>query len=275
MYKLGQREKLYLRKIKQEILLQKEGERQFVVMDNKELSPEDRIGEVLDVFLYNDNETIYATKKTPKISLHEIKVLECRETTKIGAFFDWGLEKDLLLPFSEQLCRVKKGHFYPVFLYLDKSNRLCLTMRIKERLTADSPYQRNERVEGIVYNIVPGLGMFIAVDGKYEAMMNEQEIMGAHEPGETIICTVKNVKPDGRLDLTMRDKNYKQMHQDADLLIEMLDSEDGFLPFNDKSDADEIKRVFQMSKSGFKRAVGRLLKQGKIEFYRNGIRRRK
>lgn len=271
MYKLGQRENLKIEKINTEVLLKKDGEKEYVRMNVDELNGE-KENDIVDVFIYNDNKKLMATKKQSKIELGSMARLEVKDITKIGAFLDCGLEKDILLPFKEQTSKLVKGQKYLVYLYIDKSHRLALTMRIKNLLRNDSGYAKNDWVDGVIYNIVDGLGAFVAVDNKYEGLIPSSEIDGVIALGEEVKCRVSDVKSDGKLDLSFFEPAYKHISSDADVIMDELKNSDGFIHFNDKSDANKIKSVFNMSKSSFKRAVGRLLKENMIQFYNDGIK---
>lgn len=234
MYKLGQRENLKIDKINTEVLLKKDNENNFVRMNVDELSGE-KVGDVIDVFIYNDNKKLMATKKQPKIELGKIARLEVKDITRIGAFLDCGLDKDILLPFKEQTSKLVKGQKYLVYLYIDKSNRLALTMRIKNLLKNDSGYVKNDWVEGVIYNIVDVLGAFVAVDNKYEGLIPASELTGVVDLGEEVKCRVTDVKSDGKLDLSFFEPAYKHISSDADVIMEELKNSDGFINFNDKT----------------------------------------
>ncbi len=191
----------------------------------------------------------------------------------IGAFLDWGLEKDLLLPFKEQTKRVAAGEECLAALYIDKSNRLCATMNVYPYLDTDSPYEKDDRVTGTVYEISQNFGAFVAVDDKYSALIPKRELYGEVEIGDTVNARVTEVKEDGKLTLSIREKAYLQIGQDAQKILELIDSFDGALPFTDKASPEVIRRETQMSKNEFKRAVGHLLKTGKITITERAIRR--
>ena len=143
-----------------------------ILLPKNQMPPELNIGDDIEVFVYNDSEDrIISTVKKPKLTLGEMAVLKVVETTKIGAFLDWGLEKDLLLPFKEQEGDVKKDAEYLVALYVDKSNRLCATMKIYNLLSSASPYKKNDRVHGIIYSFNSQFGHFVAVDNKYHGLI--------------------------------------------------------------------------------------------------------
>ena len=214
-----------------------------------------------------------ATTAEPKITLGELAVLTVKDTGKIGAFLDWGLPKDLLLPFKEQTAKVKKGDQVLVALYVDKSERLCATMKVYEKLETDSPYKKDDHVEGIVYERSDNFGVFVAVDNKYSALIPKREAYGGHlQVGDKVHARVIKVREDGKLDLSVREKAFIQMDADAELILKRIQSYDGVLPFNDKADPDTIKAEFGMSKAAFKRAVGRLLKENRVKIFPDSIR---
>lgn len=272
MYKLGQREILRIKRIGKDVILEKDGEKEHVLMDKEELEKKDKIGGMVDVFIYNDSNKLRASKKKSYVELGEIAHLEVVDTTRIGAFMNVGLDKDILLPFKEQTSRVYKNQKYLAYLYIDKSNRLALTMRIRNYLKTDSPYQKDDWVNGVVYNVVDDIGVFVAVDNKYEGMIPIDEVIGLVSIGDSVKCRVREKKDDGRLNLSFNELSYKRIDTDSDLILKEIQDNDGFIAFNDKSDPNKIKAKFKMSKSSFKRAVGKLLKENLVEFYQDGIR---
>ena len=186
-------------------------------------------------------------------------------------YFITFVEKDLFLPFKQQTAKVMTGDKCLVSLYIDKSERLCATMKVYELLRTDSPYQKDDMVEGIVYDTSDEFGVFVAVDNQYSALIPKKEVFGKMRVGQTVKARVTAVKADGKLDLSVRDKIPMQMDKDAQVIMDRLVSCGGKLPFNDKADAEIIKAEFSMSKNAFKRAVGRLLKEKKIEITETGI----
>ena len=151
-----------------------------------------------------------------------------------------------------------------VALYIDRSNRLCATMNVYPYLDTDSSYHKDDRVEGIVYEISREFGAFVAVDNRYSALIPKRELYGEVRIGDRISARVTGVKEDGKLDLSIREKAYLQIGTDAEKVMAAIESFDGALPFNDKASPEVIRREMQMSKNEFKRAVGHLLKSGKI-----------
>lgn len=229
----------------------------------------------IEVFLYKDSkDRLIATTKKPLLQMGQVSALKVAQTGKMGAFLDWGLEKDLFLPFREQTKKVKEGDECLVTLYIDKSGRLCATMKVYHYLRTDSPYQKNDKVEGIVYEISKNFGAFVAVDDCYSALIPAREYNGNLQPGDRINARVITVKEDGKLDLSIKEKLPVQIAMDAERVLEVIESFDGALPFNDKANPEVIRREMQMSKNEFKRAVGHLLKAGKIEITEKSIRLR-
>ena len=198
-----------------------------------------------------------------------------KDVTKIGAFLDWGLEKDLLLPFREQTGKVYPGEECLVALYQDKSSRLCATMRVYPYLKKNSPYHLNDEVSGRVYELSENFGAFVAVDDCYSGLIPKREGTSGIKVGDRVHARVSGVKEDGKLDLSIRDKAYLQMDEDAEFVMQVIEEFDGVLPFSDKASPEVIQREFGLSKAAFKRAVGRLLKQGRIEITENRIRKLK
>lgn len=245
-----------------------------VLLPLKQVPPGVAVGEQIEVFLYKDSKDRWiATTNTPKLMMGEVAELTVAQTGKIGAFLDWGLEKDLLLPFRQQVKRVKEGDRVLVSLYIDKSERLCATMNVYHNLRSDSPYHVDDQVVGRAYASSDEFGMFVAVDNLYSALIPKKELYGQVELGEDLRARVTRVQPDGRLVLSIREKGYLQIQEDAERLLEIIDSYDGVLPFNDKVSPAIILRETGMSKNEFKRAVGSLLKAGKIQISEKVIRR--
>lgn len=243
-----------------------------VLLPKKQVPRGLEAGDPVEVFLYKDSaDRLIATTNEPKITLGELAVLKIADVGKIGAFLDWGLEKDLLLPFREQTAKVKKGDEVLVALYVDKSERLCATMKVYDKLRQDSPYGKDDQVEGIVYDTSDNFGVFVAVDDCYSALIPKREAFGNLRVGERVRGRVIRVREDGKLDLAVREKAFLQMDADAQMIMERLNDCKGKLPFTDKADPERIKEEFGLSKNAFKRAVGRLLKEGKIEIREKSI----
>jgi hypothetical protein len=167
---------------------------------------------------------------------------------------------------------VRQGEEVLAALYVDKSKRLAATMKVYSHLSSESPYNKDDQVTGTVYEINENLGAFVAVDNKYYGLIPKKEVYGNYQEGDSVTARVTKVREDGKLDLSPRQKAYIQMDTDASLVMEIIEKQfDGCLPFTDKADPELIKKEFSMSKNAFKRAVGNLLKAGKIKITDNSI----
>lgn len=248
---------------------------EHVLLPVKQVPEKSEVGDRLEVFVYRDSkDRMIATTHEPKLCMGQVAELKVAQIGKFGAFLDWGLEKDLLLPFKEQRGKIRQGDMVLVSLYIDKSRRLCATMNVYENLRTDSPYKAEDRVRGRLYELSDNFGAFVAVDNRYSGLIAKKELYGELEPGTDVEARVLRVREDGKLDLSVREKAYLQMDADAEKVLALLDSYEGALPFSDKAAPEVIKHETGMSKNEFKRAVGRLLKQGKIEIGEKTIRRR-
>lgn len=244
-----------------------------VLLPRKYVPAGTQVGDEVEVFVYRDSsDRLIATTEEPMLTLGQVGLLRVKEIGKIGAFLDWGLEKDLFLPYKEQSVQVRPGKSYPVALYIDKSKRLCATMKIYEYLSAESSYVKDEMVQGIVYQVNPNLGVFVAVDGKYHGMIPKKNAHGQFRVGDTVQARVVAVREDGKLELSMRERVEVQIAKDAAMVMEVLESYDGVLPFSEKASPEVIERELNMSKAAFKRAVGHLLKMKKIQVIDHKIR---
>ena len=245
-----------------------------VLLPKKQVPEGTSIGDSIEVFLYKDSkDRIIATTNSPLLSVGDVGRLKVSQVTNVGAFLDWGLEKDILLPYKEQTKKVKENDEVIVAIYIDKSSRLAATMKVYNYLAKDSEYQKDDMVKGVVYQISEEFGAFVAVDDKYSALIPKKELFGEIKVGDEVTARVTSVKEDGKIDLSIREKAYIQIEKDAEKIITIINSFGGVLPFNDKANPEVIKRETGMSKNEFKRAVGNLLKTGYIEIGEKCIRR--
>lgn len=253
----------------------KEEQEERILLPIKQVPQGSKPGDCIEVFVYRDSkDRLIATTNVPMLQMGQVALLKVAQTGKFGAFLNWGLEKDLMLPFKQQTRRVREGEEVLVSMYIDKSGRLCATMNVYPALLNDSPYHKDDKVVGRVYLISEEFGAFVAVDNRYSALIPQKELYGKVEVGQDIEARVAQVLEDGRLTLSIREKAYLQMEKDAAEVLKIIDSYDGVLPFNDKVSPEIIKRETGMSKNEFKRAVGNLLKAGKVEITDKVIRRK-
>lgn len=231
-----------------------------------------KAGDSLQVFVYKDSDDRpIATTLAPGITLGNVASLQVKEVTSIGAFLDWGLAKDLLLPFKEQTERVHTGEYVLAALYIDKSTRLCATMKIYEYLRLDSPYKKGDKVIGTVYEVIKNFGAFVAVDNCYSGLIPQKELKRNLKAGDSVEARVSAVKEDGKLDLSLQEEIPVQIDSDAQLVYTLLKEAGGFLPYHDKTDPALIAEKFGLSKNAYKRAIGRLMKEQKLRITPEGI----
>ncbi len=236
-----------------------------VLLPKKQVPQGSKIGDCIEVFLYKDSkDRIIATTNRPLLCVGEVGKLKVSQVTKIGAFLNWGLEKDVLLPYKEQTCKVKEGDEILAAIYIDKSSRLAATMKVYRYLRSDSDYQKEDIVRGTVYEIRDEFGAFVAVDEQFTALIPRNELYGEIKVGDVVTARVSAVKEDGKLDLSVREKAYLQIGKDAERIMRLIENHNGKLPFTDKADPERIRQETGMSKNEFKRAVGNLLKSGRI-----------
>lgn len=246
-----------------------------VLLPKKQVRAGVRPGDQMEVFLYKDSrDRPIATTAEPLLTLGDVGRLKVKEVSRIGAFLDWGLEKDLFLPFRQQTRKVRAGEECLVALYIDKSGRLCATMNVYEYLRTDSPYGPDDHVTGTVYQISENFGAFVAVDDLYSGLVPKKEFYDQAKIGDRVEARVTGVKADGKLDLSLREKTFLQIDEDAEQVMKAIEEFGGVLPFSDKASPEVIKRELSMSKNAFKRAVGRLLKEGRVEITDKSIRKR-
>ncbi len=276
MFELGKKQRLcVVKKVEYGVYLaESRTSENKVLLPIKQVPSGTEIGTEIEVFLYKDSkDRLIATTNKPLIELGEVAILKVAMVGKIGAFVNWGLEKDLLLPFKQQTRKVHEGEDGLVALYVDNGGRLCFTMKVYDYLRTDHNYKAGDVVNGRVYQLSDNFGAFVAVDNEYSALIPKRELFGEVRIGEEISGRVIDVKEDGKITLGIRNKAYLQIDADADKIMNVIEEFDGILPFNDKASPETIKREFNMSKNEFKRAVGKLYKLRKIEITDKSIRK--
>lgn len=244
-----------------------------VLLPNKYIPEELMIGDSIDVFLYTDSEDRpIATNLTPKVFLYGYALLEVKDVAGFGAFFDWGLEKDLLVPLNQQARAVKEGEKHIVYLYLDdKTNRLAGSTKISStliKLAVD--LKVGEEVKIMPYD-ASELGYSCIVNDKYQGMLYNNEIFENIHIGDILKGYVKKIRSDNKVDLSLNRFGYRAVDDNLSKVLDALNANNGSLNLNDKSDPEEIKIQLGMSKKLFKKAVGALYKQKRIELSDKGI----
>ena len=256
-----------------------EGAAEVVLLPKKQVPAGAREGDALSVFVYRDSEDrMIATVREPLAMVGDIAYLEVKTVTKIGAFLDWGLEKDLFMPYKETEGNVKSGDRVLVYVYTDKSDRLCATMKLYDHLSpvTQGEFVKDEAFHGYVYRMNPDVGAFVAVEQEgryYYGLIPKPQVFRNYRAGERVEGRVVRVRPDGKLDLAVRDKAYKQIESDAEAILKKIDEYDGELPFSESASPEIIKRELNMSKNGFKKALGHLYKEEKIVIGEKSVKR--
>lgn len=242
-----------------------------VLLPKKQTPGNLKLGDQIEVFLYKDSmDRPIATTNEPLLTLGQVGKLRVIEVGKIGAFLDWGLEKDLLLPYREMTGKVQAGDQVLVALYLDKSGRLCGTMRLYKYLETGKGYSKGDWVDGTVYEVSDNFGAFVAIDDKYQGLIPKKECPKNIKVGQVVKARVTAVKADGKIDLSMNELSHIQMSVDADKIMRKISAE-GRIAFTDKASPELIREEMDMSKNEFKKAVGNLLKAGKIAILEDSI----
>ena len=239
---------------------------QDVLLPNKYIPDSLELDGAIDVFIYKDSEDrIIATTLTPKILLHQFATLEVTEVNGIGAFLDWGLEKDLFLPFREQMSLVQKGDKVTVFLYLDeKTDRLVASAKVRKFAEEDVDLKEWEEVD-LLIDRKSDLGFQVIINNKYIGLLFANEVFQPLSKGDRVKGFIKNIREDGKIDVSLQKQGYNKIGDSQELLLKKLQENGGVLHLTDKSDAGLIVQKLKMSKKVFKKTVGALYKQRKIK----------
>ncbi len=232
-------------------------------------------GEHVKVFVYLDSEDrLLATTLTPKAQVGEFAVLEVKDVTNVGAFLDWGLEKDLLVPFSEQPKPMNKGERHPVRVYLDRSDRIAASAKLSKFLEKSRIELKEGEEVMLTFYQFGELGAKVIINGRYDGLLFKSELYGSFEVGASARGFVKKIRPDGKIDVTLRKDGGKDLHGGRESVLRVLSERGGFLPVGDKSSPQLVSEMFGISKKSFKTVIGNLYKEGVIEISPEGIRLR-
>lgn len=232
-----------------------------------------RPGDMLNVFIYLDNEErLIATTLDPKVQVDEFACLEVAWVNEYGAFLDWGLMKDLFVPFREQKMKMQKGHRYVVHVHVDEdSYRIMASAKVEKFLSKEHPeYQPGEEVEVMAWQKTD-LGYKVIVNNKFGGLVYQKEIFKTLEPGMKMSAFVRQVREDGKIDLTLQKDGAQKVGDFAEVLLQYIKDQGGHTPLNDKSAAEEIYETFGVSKKTFKKAVGDLYKKRLVVLVPEGI----
>ncbi len=244
-----------------------------ILLPNKYVQPEFAIGSPLQVFVYTDSEDrLVATTLHPKVVVDHFASLLVKQITRYGAFLDWGLEKDLLLPFKEQPFPVKEGHHVVIRACLDhRTQRVIAVAKIESFLSSDiSALTPGQAVHLLLYDRTP-LGFKAVVNETFGGMLYHNEIFKPVEVGMALEGFIKKIRSDGKLDISLQPQGFSQVKDAKHRILSELQQAGGFLPLHDNSTPEAIQQAFHMSKKTFKKAIGNLFKEGKIKLLPEGI----
>lgn len=230
------------------------------------------IGQQLDVFLYLDSEDqLIATTEQPKIKVGEVAQLQVIATTKVGAFVNWGLKKDLLVPFSEQQIPLKEGNKYLLYCYVDNSNRIVASSKLDRHLHKTTPdYKPGDKV-GIIVSEQTDIGYKAIVNHQHWGVLYKNEVFKPLRRGEKMQAFIVKVRDDGKIDLRLNATTYKQALELTEQVLKKLQQNGGKLALTDKSSPELIYATFGVSKKAYKQAIGTLYKDKKIVILEAGI----
>lgn len=249
-------------------------EQREVLLPNKFISDDIKIGDTLDVFVYNDSEDrLTATTQEPKIVLDTFAYLQVKDVSRIGAFMDWGLDKDLFVPFKEQPQTLEKGDWHIIYLYLDwQTNRLVGSAKINRFLEKEDAFVEEGQEVDLLIVDEGKFGVNVIVNHMHAGLIFFNDLYEQLTPGQITKGFVKQVRPDFKIDITLQKTGFANIEPNAQKILEKLKEANGFLALNDKSDPYDIVDQLQMSKKSFKKAIGSLYKQKRISILANGIR---
>jgi len=249
------------------------GERKEILLLGPEIPEGAKEGDDVAVFVYLDSEgRPLATPRVPKVELGQVAFLEVTQCTEFGAFVDWGLQKELLVPFAQQTIDLAPGMRHPIGLYIDNSGRLAGTMRVSEMLGGErASFSLDEWVEGEAWRNEPEIGLFVIVERSFVGLVpaSEPHRLGRGDAGR---FRVTNVLPDGKIELSLRGHAHQELGNDGQKILAVLARPSPTPPdIGDKSSPEEIRTMFGLSKKAFKRAVGGLLKQRAVSIDDEGF----
>ncbi len=248
-------------------------EQKEVLLPNKYIPDGLRVGDAIEVFIYTDSEDRpIATTLKPYVTLNNFALLHVKQANNIGAFLDWGLEKDLFVPFKEQTAKMREDGDYVVYLFHDeKSNRLAGSNKISRFLDNENiELKTGEEVNLMVFG-KSDLGFKVIVNNRYEGLVYSNEVFQPLKNGQPLKGFVKTVREDKKLDVTLQKPGFENMEVNTQRVLTYLQGNKGFLPLTDNSTPESIAEVLQMSKKNFKKAIGILYKKQMVQLHDDGV----
>lgn len=245
-----------------------------ILMPKRYITPDMKIGEKVDVFVFLDGEErVVATTETPLGQVGEFAFLKVNKVENIGAFLNWGVSKELLVPFSEQKIKMEENRSYVVYIYLDKvTDRIAASMKLEKFLDKNKAnYSVGDEVSLLIWTMTD-FGYKAIIDGKYLGVVYKNEIFKKISTGQTTVGYIKKIREDGKIDLSLEKLGYVKVDQHTQKILDLLKKSGHSLPYNDKTEAEVIYNIFGMSKKVFKQAIGNLFKQRLITITEEGIK---
>jgi predicted RNA-binding protein (virulence factor B family) len=249
------------------------GPLETILLPKRQVPEGCNVGDELEVFIYHDSEDrLIATMEKTKAQVGECACLEVKDVSKFGAFLDWGLQKDLLVPMNQMRKPMEAGEKHVVYLYLDEfTDRIAATAKLSNFLREETTnYQKNDRVSMMIVNRT-NIGYKVIIDQLYLGVLFNDDVLKPLKPGQKVMGYIKNVREDNKLDVQLQLQGHEARVDIGDRIMQRLADQDGCLLLSDKSSPDEIYAQFQVSKGNFKKAIGRLLKQNQIVIEPNRI----
>ena len=273
MIELGKMNRLQARRQTDHGWYLSDGSEEEVLLPNKFVPKDFREGQEIEVFVFNDSEDrITATTLKPKIQLHEFAWLKVVEVMKFGAFLDWGLEKDLLVPFAQQAIKMGKDRHYLVYLYIDEmTGRLAASTKLNFFLQKEPVTVKEGEEVDLLIGEMNDLGFTVIINGIHRGLIFKSDLLGPVRSGTRIKGFVKHIRPDHKIDVSLQKQGFGNVTDGAQRILAYLRANEGFLDLNDKSDPEEIVKRLNMSKKTFKRAIGGLYKRKMIKLEKEGV----
>lgn len=249
-------------------------ENEVVLLPNKCIDPNFKVGDQIDVFIYRDSEDrLIATTLKPFVEINQFAFLNASEVSRVGAFLDWGLEKDLFVPFKEQKQKMTEGHNYVVFIYLDElTDRIVASSKINKFISNEVlEVEQGEEVDLLVYNETD-LGFTCVINGIHKGLIYHNDVFTDLAVGDSVKGYVKLIREGNLIDLSLQKVGFKHVLSSTEKILEYLNAHEGYLELTDKASPDLIERRFDMSKATYKKSIGILYRQRKITLHPDGVR---
>jgi len=246
-----------------------------ILMPKRYIFPDMKIGDTIDVMVYLDGEErLLATTEIPFAQVGDFAYLKVNKIENVGAFLDWGLSKELLVPFSEQKVKMEEGKSYVVHVYIDKiTDRITGSMKLEKFINKEKPeYTINQEVDLLIWTLTD-VGYKAIINNQHIGVIYKNEIFRKISNGQKMKGYIKKIRDDDKIDLTLDKIGYTKIDSFAQLILNAIQKSGGFLPYNDKTDPEIIYNIFGMSKKVFKQSIGNLFKQRYIEITPEGIKK--